>query len=119
MLCADYHTAQNTRIKFKWVEGVEATDWSDVASREKLDSVHTELRRLEQLAHVMHYELQHIRRKEEQMRDVNGKWFFVRAGTVASVKDSKRNEAKEMMVHMQRKQTGLWHSSASVLFLYA
>jgi hypothetical protein len=76
MVRVDYHTAQNTRIKFRWVEGVDATDWSDVASREKLDSVHTELRRLEQVAHVMHYELQHIRRKEEQMRDVNGAFSF-------------------------------------------
>ena len=34
--------------------------------------MHTELLRLEEAAHVMHYELQHIRRKEEMMRDING-----------------------------------------------
>ena len=43
-----------------------------VAQKDKLDSIHTELRRLEQVVHDIHLELQYIRRKEEQMRDVNG-----------------------------------------------
>ncbi len=43
-----------------------------VAQKDKLDSIHTELRRLEQVVHDIHLELQYIRRKEEQMRDING-----------------------------------------------
>lgn len=70
----NYHTAQNTRIKFVWEEGVESKDWGNIAKRDKTDAVHTELLRLEEAAHVMHYELQHIRRKEEKMRDVSGTW---------------------------------------------
>ena len=53
------------------MEGVEAKDWSSVAKKDNLDSVHTELLRLEDAVHSIHLELQHIRRKEEQMRDVN------------------------------------------------
>lgn len=69
---ADYHVAQNTRIALEWREGVEATDWESVAKKENLDSVHVELLRLEEAVHTIHLELQHIRRKEEEMRDVNG-----------------------------------------------
>lgn len=64
--------ASATRISFKWSEGVEAKDWGGVAKKENLDSVHTELLRLEDAVHSIHLELQHIRRKEEQMRDING-----------------------------------------------
>lgn len=71
LLPTDYQLAQQTRISFKWVEGVEAKDWSAVAKKDNLDSVHTELLRLEDAVHSIHLELQHIRRKEEQMRDVN------------------------------------------------
>jgi len=70
--CSDYHTAQSTRITLKWEEGVDATDWEMVAKRDNLDTVHTELLRLEDSVHDIHLELQHIRRKEEQMRDING-----------------------------------------------
>lgn len=42
-----------------------------MAKKDNLDSVHTELLRLEDAVHSIHLELQHIRRKEEQMRDVN------------------------------------------------
>lgn len=71
---ADYHTAQGTRIRYAWDEGVEAEDWANVAKREKLDAITTELRRLELGAHIIHSELQHIRRKEEILRDVNGEF---------------------------------------------
>jgi hypothetical protein len=67
----NYHTAQNTRITMEWEEGVEATDWTSVAKRDKTDAVHTELNKLLETAHTMHFELQHVRRKEEEMRDVN------------------------------------------------
>ena len=68
----DYHTSQSTRISLTWKEGVEATDWEQVAKRDNLDVVQTELLRLEEAVHTIHLELQQIRRKEEEMRDVNG-----------------------------------------------
>jgi hypothetical protein len=71
-LCADTETSQATRISVTWREGVEATDWGQVAKRDNLDVIQTELMRLEESVHTIHLELQHIRRKEEEMRDVNG-----------------------------------------------
>ncbi len=68
-----YQIAQTTRILLKWREGVEATNFESLAKKDNLDSVHTELLRLEDSIHNIHLELQNIRRKEEQMRDVNGK----------------------------------------------
>jgi p24 family protein delta-1 len=67
----DYHTAQSTRIRMKWREGADATDWEAVAKRDNLDAIHTEMLRLEDYLHHIHVELQHIRRKEEKMRDIN------------------------------------------------
>jgi hypothetical protein len=67
----NYHTAQNTRVHLEWEEGVDATDWDDVAKRDHTDAVHTELTKLLETAHTMHFELQHVRRKEEELRNVN------------------------------------------------
>lgn len=84
---ADYHAAQTARISLSWKEGVEATDWQQVAKRDHLDVIQTELLRLEESVHTIHLELQHIRRKEEEMRDINGEplellglWCSVLAG---------------------------------------
>lgn len=37
--CADYHTAQGTRIKMKWSTGVEAHDWQAVAKKDNLNVI--------------------------------------------------------------------------------
>ena len=42
----------------------------------------TEMRKLEQVVHSIHIELQNIRRKEEKMRNVNGGWEVVGWGDV-------------------------------------
>lgn len=68
---ADYHVAQSTKIELDWSEGADATDWEAIAKRENLDAIHTELLRLEESIYSIHLELQHIRRKEETMRDLN------------------------------------------------
>jgi hypothetical protein len=56
---------------------VESKNWDQIAKKDKTDAVHTELLRLEEQAHTMHYELQHIRRQEEKMRDINGTIFYL------------------------------------------
>jgi len=61
----------------KWREGVEATSFETLAKKDNLDSVHTELLRLEDSVHTIHLELQNIRRKEERMRDINGKKKYI------------------------------------------
>jgi hypothetical protein len=68
----DFHAAQSTRVALDWREGVDATDWEAVAKKDNLDAIQTELLRLEAAVHTIHLELQHVRRKEEEMRDVNG-----------------------------------------------
>lgn len=73
MVATDYHVAQNTRVRFLWKDGADATDWESVAKRDNLDGINTELLRLEREVQTIHMELQHIRRKEEQMRNVNGR----------------------------------------------
>ena len=73
VLCiADYHTAQNTRISFKMAMGAAAHDWAAVAKKDHLTAIQTELMKLESMTTSIHLELQSIRRKEEQMRNING-----------------------------------------------
>lgn len=36
---ADYHTAQNTRIRLKWSTGAEAHDWEAVAKKDNLNII--------------------------------------------------------------------------------
>ena len=43
-----------------------------VAKKDNLNAIQTELMKLEQSVHDIHVELQYIRRKEEQMRNING-----------------------------------------------
>lgn len=70
--CADFQTAQRTRIKLDWRSGAAAHDWESVAKKDNLNFLQTELLSLEESIHDIHIELQRIRRKEEQMRDING-----------------------------------------------
>ena len=39
MMCADYHTAQNTRIRMKFNTGAEAHDWEAVAKKDNLNVI--------------------------------------------------------------------------------
>jgi hypothetical protein len=77
----DFHAAQSTRVALDWREGVDATDWEAVAKKDNLDAIQTELLRLEAAVHTIHLELQHVRRKEEEMRDVNGALGFWERGS--------------------------------------
>lgn len=56
----------------EWKSGSAAHDWESVAKRDNLNFLQTELLNLEQAIHDIHIELQRIRRKEEEMRDLNG-----------------------------------------------
>ena len=70
--CADAKTAKDTSIKLDWKTGVAATDWEDVAKKENLDLMATELRKLEDTVKEIHSEMMYLRRREEQMRNLNG-----------------------------------------------
>ena len=70
--CADATTAKDTSIKLEWKTGVAATDWEDIAKKENLDLMATELRKLEDTVKEIHSEMMYLRRREEQMRNLNG-----------------------------------------------
>lgn len=67
----DYATAQRTRVRMTWRTGASATDWDAVAKKDNLNSIQTEILKLERTVKDIHLELQYIRRTEEQMRHVN------------------------------------------------
>lgn len=82
---ADYATAQTTRLRLNWRSGSEAHDWEEVAKKDNLNAIQTEMLKLEQTVHDIHLELQSIRRQEERMRDLNERintrvaWFSMLA----------------------------------------
>ena len=69
---ADAMTAKDTKLKLEWKTGVAATDWDDIAKKENLDLMATELRRLEDTVKEIHNEMLYLRKREEQMRNLNG-----------------------------------------------
>jgi len=69
----DIHTAQNTRVRLDWKVGVAAKDWSAIAKKENLDAMATELRKLEDAVRDIHSQMLHLRQREEDMRNLNGK----------------------------------------------
>jgi p24 family protein delta-1 len=69
---ADIAYAHETKLKFEWKAGVAATDWQSLAKKEHLDELTIELRRLEESLREVYADLQSLRKKEEEMRDLNG-----------------------------------------------
>ena len=68
----DLTTASQTKIKLDWNTGLGATDWEEVAKKENLDVMATELRKLEQMVKDIHQEMLFLKKTEEQMRNLNG-----------------------------------------------
>lgn len=69
---ADLNTALQTVIKLEWKSGLGATDWQEVAKKENLDVMATELRKLEQIVKEIHQEMLFLKKTEEEMRNLNG-----------------------------------------------
>jgi hypothetical protein len=65
-------TARDTKLSLEWKTGVSATNWDDVAKKENLDVMATELRKLEDSVKEIHQEMLYLRRREEQMRNLSG-----------------------------------------------
>jgi p24 family protein delta-1 len=68
----DVKDAANTKIHLDWKTGVAATNWDEIAKKENLDLMATELRKLEQTVKDIHDEMLYLRRREEEMRNLNG-----------------------------------------------
>jgi hypothetical protein len=62
---------------------VSATNWDDVAKKENLDVMATELRKLEDSVKEIHQEMLYLRRREEQMRNLSGIIYLQSTAVVA------------------------------------
>jgi predicted RNase H-like nuclease len=51
---------------------VAATNWSEIAKKENLDEMAIELRKLEDTVKEIHDEMLFLRKREEEMRNLNG-----------------------------------------------
>ena len=69
---ANVDTALATTIRLDWKTGVAAANWDDIAKKENLDLMATELRKLEQVVKEIHEEMLYFRTREEEMRNLNG-----------------------------------------------
>mmetsp|Transcript_11866 Transcript_11866/g.37701 ORF Transcript_11866/g.37701 Transcript_11866/m.37701 type:complete len:217 (+) Transcript_11866:143-793(+) len=67
----DMPTARQTKIRLDWKTGVAATDWDAIAKKENLDAMGTELKRLEETVKEIHAEMLYMKKREEEMRDMN------------------------------------------------
>jgi p24 family protein delta-1 len=65
-------TALNTKIRLDWKTGVAATNWGEIAKKENLDAMAVELRKLEDTVKEIHDEMLFLRKREEEMRNLNG-----------------------------------------------
>lgn len=74
---ADYATAQHTRIWVDWKTGVHARDWDALAKKENLNAMAAELNKLEETVKDILQEMAYLRRREEEMRNINGAWMDV------------------------------------------
>eukprot|EP00241_Pyramimonas_parkeae_P011533 CAMPEP_0114254764 /NCGR_PEP_ID=MMETSP0058-20121206/17178_1 /TAXON_ID=36894 /ORGANISM="Pyramimonas parkeae, CCMP726" /LENGTH=205 /DNA_ID=CAMNT_0001369055 /DNA_START=51 /DNA_END=668 /DNA_ORIENTATION=+ len=69
---ADPSTGAGThKVKLDWKTGVAATDWDNIAKREKVDAMAMSLRELEAEIKEIHEGMLYLRMREEQMRDLN------------------------------------------------
>ena len=63
--------AKKTKISIDWKIGVAATDWEAIAKKDNLDRLGTELKKLESVVKEIHEEMLYMRKREEEMRDLN------------------------------------------------
>lgn len=59
------------KIRLQWKTGVAATDWDNIAKRTKVDAMAMSLRELESEIKEIHEGMLYLRRREEEMRDIN------------------------------------------------
>eukprot|EP00240_Pyramimonas_obovata_P013911 CAMPEP_0118934100 /NCGR_PEP_ID=MMETSP1169-20130426/13636_1 /TAXON_ID=36882 /ORGANISM="Pyramimonas obovata, Strain CCMP722" /LENGTH=208 /DNA_ID=CAMNT_0006876965 /DNA_START=88 /DNA_END=714 /DNA_ORIENTATION=- len=59
------------KVKLDWKTGVAATDWDNIAKRDKVDAMAMSLRELEAEIKEIHEGMLFFRKREEEMRDIN------------------------------------------------
>lgn len=58
-------------VDFNWWTGVAAKDWGSIAKREKIEGMDLELRKIEDSVKLIHEEMQYLRQREDEMRNIN------------------------------------------------
>eukprot|EP00242_Pyramimonas_sp_CCMP2087_P006134 CAMPEP_0198197730 /NCGR_PEP_ID=MMETSP1445-20131203/1287_1 /TAXON_ID=36898 /ORGANISM="Pyramimonas sp., Strain CCMP2087" /LENGTH=189 /DNA_ID=CAMNT_0043867085 /DNA_START=184 /DNA_END=753 /DNA_ORIENTATION=+ len=59
------------KVRLDWKTGVAATDWDNIAKRDKVDAMSMSLRELEAEIKEIHEGMLYFRKREEEMRDIN------------------------------------------------
>jgi phosphatidylinositol glycan class A protein len=59
------------QVRLDWKTGVAATDWDNIAKRDKVDAMSMSLRELEAEIKEIHEGMLYFRKREEEMRDIN------------------------------------------------
>mmetsp|Transcript_16440 Transcript_16440/g.22720 ORF Transcript_16440/g.22720 Transcript_16440/m.22720 type:complete len:226 (-) Transcript_16440:115-792(-) len=59
------------KVKLEWKTGVAATDWDNIAKRDRVDAMAMSLRELEAEIKEIHEGMLYLRQREEEMRDLN------------------------------------------------
>ena len=59
------------QVRLDWKTGVAATDWDNIAKRDKVDAMAMSLRELEAEIKEIHEGMLFFRKREEEMRDLN------------------------------------------------
>ncbi|KAK4359067.1 hypothetical protein RND71_021296 [Anisodus tanguticus] len=75
--------AKAITIGLDWKTGISAKDWESVARKEKIEGVELELVKLEGIVQAIHENLEYLKNREAEMREVSEKtnarvaWFSI------------------------------------------
>ncbi|XP_047308940.1 transmembrane emp24 domain-containing protein p24delta9-like [Impatiens glandulifera] len=70
-LVVDHNPKITLTIDFEWRTGVAAKDWSSIAKKGTVDSMETELKKLQEVITSIHEEMFYLRDREKEMQELN------------------------------------------------
>ncbi|KAA8538499.1 hypothetical protein F0562_028130 [Nyssa sinensis] len=68
---SNHQVGEGLTVSLDWRIGIGAKDWESVARKEKIDGVELELRKLEGLVEAIHENLNYLKDREAEMREVS------------------------------------------------
>nr|GMD77614.1 transmembrane emp24 domain-containing protein p24delta3-like [Ipomoea batatas] len=77
------YQSKGATVGLDWKTGIFAKDWESVARKEKLEGVNIELMKLEGLVQAIHENLNYLKEREAEMREVSERtnarvaWFSI------------------------------------------
>uniref|UniRef100_A0A5B7AUQ3 Putative transmembrane emp24 domain-containing protein p24delta3-like n=1 Tax=Davidia involucrata TaxID=16924 RepID=A0A5B7AUQ3_DAVIN len=70
-LDSNHQGGTDVTVSLDWRIGIAAKDWESVARKEKIEGVELELRKLEGLVQAIHENLNYLKNREAEMREVS------------------------------------------------